>query len=77
MHKRSVNFLGTRGRKTTNEGPKHMKNSSKTSGIRVKSAVKAGGLGSGNHNAGIRVKSAVKAGGLGSGNHNVSVVRAR
>ena len=54
-----------------------MKNSSKTSGIRVKSSVKAGGLGAGNHNAKLRVKSAVKAGGLGAGNHNFSIVRSR
>ncbi len=52
-----------------------MKNSTKTPGIRVKSAVKAGAFGS-NHNAGIRVKSAVKAGAFGS-NHNVAIVRAR
>jgi hypothetical protein len=31
-----------------------MKNSTKTSGIRVKSAIKAGGFGSGNHNASVR-----------------------
>ena len=58
-----------------------MNTSSKTSGIRVKSAIKAGGFGSGNHNtaaktatktAGIRVKSAIKAGGFGSGNHNAA-----
>ena len=50
-----------------------MKNSSKNSGIRVKSAVKAGGMGGSNHNSGIRVKSAVKAGGFGGSNHNAGV----
>jgi len=56
-----------------------MKTSKKTSGIRVKSAIKAGGFGSYNHNAsatktsGIRVKSAIKAGGFGSYNHNASI----
>ena len=47
------------------------------SGIRVKSAVKAGGLTTNNHNAsGIRVKSAVKAGAL-TKNHNQTSLRAR
>ena len=42
----------------------------------MKSAIKAGGLGSGNHNrSGLKVKSAIKAGGLGSGNHNRSGLR--
>ncbi|HEY4186973.1 MAG TPA: hypothetical protein VGP07_17990 [Polyangia bacterium] len=51
----------------------------KSAGIRVKSAIKAGGVGSMNHNAtttksaGIRVKSAIKAGGVGSMNHNATV----
>jgi hypothetical protein len=50
----------------------------KTSGLRVKSGVKAGGIGAGNHNtsvktSGLRVKSGVKAGGIGAGNHNTSV----
>ena len=53
-----------------------MNKSKKTAGLRVKSAVKAGGIGMGNHNAGLRVKSAVKAGGIGMGNHNALVVRA-
>ena len=53
-----------------------MKKATKTSGIQVKSSVKAGGFGAGNHNAGIRVKSAVKAGGFGAGNHNAAI-RAR
>ncbi len=54
-----------------------MKTSTKTAGLRVKSTVKAGGFGTGNHNAGLRVKSTVKAGGFGTGNHNVSIVSAR
>ncbi len=54
----------------------------KTSGLRVKSNVKAGGFGSVNHNtsaktAGLRVKSNVKAGGFGSVNHNVSAIGSR
>jgi hypothetical protein len=53
------------------------KTSNKTSSIRVKSSVKAGGFGPGNHNARLRVKSAVKAGGFGPGNHNAFVIRAR
>ena len=54
-----------------------MNTSKKIAGIRVKSTIKAGGLGNGNHNAGIRVKSAVKAGGLGNGNHNSAPTIAR
>ena len=54
-----------------------MKTSTKTSGLRVKSTIKAGGLGGNNHNAGLRVKSAIKAGGLGGNNHNASVVSSR
>jgi hypothetical protein len=50
-----------------------MKNSIKTSGIRVKASVKAGGFGGANHNAGLRVKAAVKAGGFGGANHNTSI----
>jgi hypothetical protein len=47
----------------------------KTSGIKVKSNVKAGGFGSVNHSrlvktSGIKVKSNVKAGGFGAVNHN-------
>lgn len=41
------------------------------SGLSVKTAIKAGGLTSLNHNrAGLKVTSAVKAGGLASMNHN-------
>ena len=61
-----------------------MNTSKKSAGIRVKSAIKAGGIGPGNHNAspttksaGIRVKSAIKAGGIGPGNHNASLTVAR
>jgi hypothetical protein len=49
----------------------------KKSGLRVKSSVKAGGFGPGNHNTsvktGLRVKSGVKAGGIGFSNHNTSI----
>jgi hypothetical protein len=50
----------------------------KTSGIKVKSNIKAGGIGSANHNrvvktTGLKVRSNIKAGGLGSGNHNRTV----
>ena len=38
-------------------------------GLKVSSAVKAGGLTS-NHNRGLKVRSAVKAGGLSTHNHN-------
>jgi hypothetical protein len=54
-------------------------NTKANSGLKVKTAIKAGGFRS-NHNAapkaGLRVKSAIKAGGFRS-NHNVSVVRSR
>jgi hypothetical protein len=62
-------------KKTSASTDNQRKKSIKTSGLIVKSAIKAGGLGSGNHNAGLRAKSAIKAGGLGSGNHNVLVRR--
>jgi hypothetical protein len=78
-------FVGTRTAMEVNQdNPKRrktiMKNSIKTSGIRIKSTVKAGGFGSQNHNlspktSGIRVKSTVKAGGFGSQNHNLSAIR--
>ena len=49
-----------------------MKTTSK-SGLKVKSAVKAGGISLLNHNrSGLKIKSAVKAGGLASINHNRS-----
>jgi hypothetical protein len=46
---------------------------SKSAGLKVRSLVKAGGFGVGNHNrksAGLKVRSLVKAGGFGVGNHN-------
>jgi hypothetical protein len=50
------------------------------SGLRVKSGIKAGGLGTQNHNtsavSGLRVKSGIKAGGLAASNHNISAVAA-
>lgn len=66
-------------------GSNTMKNSiKKTSGLRVKTVIKAGGLGSSNHNgaltnktSGLRVKTVIKAGGLGSSNHNGALVLAR
>jgi hypothetical protein len=54
-----------------------MTTSAKTSGLRVKSAIKAGGFPAPNHNSGLRVKSAIKAGGFPAPNHNSSPVGAR
>ena len=55
-------------------------NTKTNSGLKVKTAIKAGGLNSLNHNAapkaGLRVKSAIKAGGM-KCNHNASVRRAQ
>jgi len=40
-------------------------------GLKVKSGVKSGALGSGNHSRpGLKVKAGVKSGALGSGNHS-------
>jgi len=48
-------------------------------GLKVKSSIKAAGIGSGNHNrtlsSGLKVKSSIKAAGIGSGNHNRLVAR--
>jgi hypothetical protein len=49
-----------------------MKTSTKT-GLSIKTNLKAGGLGTINHNrSGLKVRSAIKAGGLGTINHNRS-----
>ena len=53
-----------------------MKTSMTISGLRVKTSIKAGGLGTSNHNSGLRVKSSIKAGGLGTSNHNSRPVQA-
>jgi hypothetical protein len=48
------------------------------SGLSVKTAIKAGGLNSSNHNrSGLKIKSAVKAGGLNSSNHNRSGLKVK
>jgi len=53
-----------------------MKMTSKTA-LKIKSAVKAGGLGTSNHNrTALKIKSAVKAGGLTTINHNRTCQRA-
>ena len=44
-------------------------NTTKT-GLTIKTSIKAGGLGTANHNRGLSVRSAIKAGGLGTANHN-------
>ena len=42
------------------------------SGLKIKSTIKAGGLGPYNHNrAGLKIKTAIKAGHTGMQNHNV------
>jgi hypothetical protein len=52
-----------------------MTTSTKKTGLAIKTSIKAGGLGTPNHNrAGLKVRSAVKAGGI-SGNHNRSLAR--
>jgi hypothetical protein len=38
--------------------------------LSVKTSIKAGGLGTINHNRALKVKSTIKAGGLGTINHN-------
>ena len=54
-----------------------MKKTVAISGMKVRSAVKAGGFGSSNHNrAGLKVRSAVKAGGLSSTNHARAALKA-
>jgi len=48
-----------------------MKTSSKYAGLKVKTSIKAGGIGPVNHNRnGLKVKSAIRAGGIGPVNHN-------
>jgi hypothetical protein len=48
-----------------------MKTTTKNSGIKVNANIKAGGLGSGNHNrSGIKVRAAIKAGEMLQANHN-------
>jgi hypothetical protein len=63
------------GRRSRQPGGRAMNKITKTSGIKVKSNVKAGGFGIPNHNrlvktSGIKVKSNIKAGGFGIPNHN-------
>jgi hypothetical protein len=51
----------------------------RNNGLKVKSSIKAAGMGPGNHNrklsSGLKVKSSIKAAGMGPGNHNRSIVR--
>jgi hypothetical protein len=51
-------------------------NTTKTSAIKVKTSIKAGGFGPANHNRGLKVTTAIKAGGFGPANHNRALVRA-
>lgn len=47
----------------------------KTASLNVKTSLKAGGLGTGNHNRNLlTVRTSLKAGGLGTGNHNRKLV---
>ncbi|MES1204535.1 MAG: hypothetical protein ABUS79_01235 [Pseudomonadota bacterium] len=50
-----------------------MKTSTKTSGLRVKTGIKAGGF-KANHTSGLRVKTGIKAGGF-KANHNTSLLQ--
>jgi len=50
-----------------------------STGLKVKSSIKAAGFGPGNHNrklsSGLKVKSNIKAAGFGPGNHNRAIAR--
>jgi len=47
-------------------------------GLKVKSAIKAGGINTENHNrSGLKVKSAIKAGGINTENHNRSGLKVK
>ena len=53
-------------------------NTKSSSGLKVKTAIKAAGLWQGNHTgSGLRIKTAVKAGGLWQGNHTSSGLRVK
>jgi hypothetical protein len=55
-----------------------MTTTTKTTGLKVKTTIKAGGLPGINHNrSGLKVRSAVKAGGLPGINHNRSGLKVR
>ena len=48
-----------------------MSTTTKTTGLSIKTSIKAGGIGPVNHNRnGLKVKSAIRAGGIGPVNHN-------
>ena len=55
-----------------------MKTSTKNTGLAIKTSIKAGGLGTSNHNrSSLKVRSSVKAGGLGTSNHNCAIASVR
>ena len=55
-----------------------IKTTKTTTGLAIKTSIKAGGLSTVNHNrAGLKVRSAVKAGGLSTVNHNRGLLGSR
>ena len=48
-----------------------------TTGLAIKTSIKAGGLSTVNHNRGLKVSSAIKAGGLSTVNHNRGLLGSR
>jgi hypothetical protein len=54
-----------------------MTTSTKTTGLAIKTSVKAGGLTAGNHSRVLKVRSNVKAGGVNQANHSRVLVSAR